>query len=482
MGKVWDSIVNTIKSNVEGFISQFGDLPGWYQLAGIFLICIILFYIWLGFNLTHKINLEIRSESSPDKKITAPIEIKITGPKKMESLKLSRNGKIENLKIHFGKHNVEVFSPANYEISENHRELIFNKYNKDYIIKVKELEPFKNKQDSETERIDSGGGRIIPSVEKITLYTIIKSIGSKGNKPLENLTVGNFKVNEKHEQKDKDSFQPAKILGLKPLSSPIKCIIVLDNSATIGTVRNQVIEAVKVFLDVLKTNVEDFSKSKIAVLPISRTTDDQLGDYLYHSSTPSINWFNFNEQDLNQLNLLIQNKMKPDELGIKTPLWDGIESALNKLINTDDDESYKFILCITDGINDGGKIREYKTIKNLLETKYSEIPIFSVGYGGSQGLKSEELIELSKISKAGGKGIGSFMDISPKKLVTLYKEIAESINKSYQLSWEPTIKDIGVPVNVSIEIRYEGKKGEFSTKIDRMYIIESNNNSSKEVK
>ena len=154
----------------------------------------------------------------------------------------------------------------------------------------------------------------------------------------------------------------------------------------------------------MKTNVQDSPQSKIAVLPISRTTGDKLGDYLYRSSTPSIHWFNFNDQDINQLNSLIENKMRPDELGTKTPLWDGIESALNKLISTDDNESYKFILCITDGINDGGEITEYQTIRELLETKYRDIPIFSVGYGGSQGLNSEELMAPSKISEAGGKG------------------------------------------------------------------------------
>ncbi|MEM9273105.1 MAG: VWA domain-containing protein, partial [Cyanobacteria bacterium P01_F01_bin.143] len=354
----------------------------------------------------------------------------------------------------------------------------FNKRNKPIIIKLKELKAFRNKEDTDTKGIVSSGTRIIkPLPEKVTLFTIIKSIGSSRNKPLENLTIGNFTVKEKYNE----FSGKAKILSLKPLSSPLQAVLVLDNSATIAPVKDQVSDAVKSFLGVLK-NLEIPSKSKIAILPISLEEGDKVGNYLSDESNEDPEWFSFDNAHLIELDSLIKDTMKVNKLGTKTPLWDGIESALKKLNYINNDEYYKFILCITDGINDGGNIKKYSLIENLLQSKYSEIPIFTIGYRGSQGLNAEELVRLSQLSGAGREGIGSFMDVKAQDLVEVYDQIALSIDKSYELSWRPTGAGIGVPVSVSIEIEYEGMAQEpFRTTIDKEYTLQPDSSPIEEV-
>lgn len=61
------------------------------------------------------------------------------------------------------------------------------------------LKPFRNPNDPDTIRIEPSGPIISQNASnEITLYTIIDSIKDSGNKPLENLTIGNFKVFESY--------------------------------------------------------------------------------------------------------------------------------------------------------------------------------------------------------------------------------------------------------------------------------------------
>jgi hypothetical protein len=153
----------------------------------------------------------------------------------------------------------------------------------------------------------------------------------------------------------------------------------------------------------------------------------------------------------------------------ETPLYDAIDHALD-LIQKSDEDSYKLIFCLTDGLDTDSKTTSLAKLEERL--KLSKISVITVGYGkdseDNQDNKNETLdalngpvlAKIASSSGAGKVGEGSFINVSPEKLSDILKNLATDLNNIYEIQWKAGFPDANQDVRVTIKVEYPSSTGQ----------------------
>lgn len=316
----------------------------------------------------------------------------------------------------------------------------------------------------------TGSGPVEPSInavgtqliyagpDKIIIWTTIKLIDSSGRERyLRNLTANNFTITESFS----GETHKASIVELKSSDVPVKAILVIDKSGSMagssGVNKSTKIDVAKDATTFFFNQLTTSNDNLIAVLPFSG--DEVVGKNFLKNENGGI-WLNHRSK-----NLLVRS-LKHLKADGRTPLWQSISHALEQFSSINE-ESYKLIICLSDGINNVGSVSFETLINNARE---KQIPIFTVGYGGGN-LNSHELVQLSKDSGAGKENAGSFMQVPPKDWSNRLNSIGTGITNLYEIYWNPTGKVPGTRVAVQIDINYELDGKVLKTTERRSYVL-----------
>lgn len=458
--------------NIKSFIpfwNYFHGLPTKHQigytLLFAFFILVLIFYTIFCMNIKYQVEFEVRSNSD-NKIVNQPV-----------TLILDHVRKRRHFTIQSGKHSDEYFSgeytlsakPEKYYQIAEPTKVTVNKFSEEIsepeVIYLNILQPHRNLDDSDTEEIVSSAPKIVQTDSKeITLYTIIKSLQSSGNKPIEGLTFGNFSVLEKYGGTEKE----AEIIDLNSLqASSLNIVLIVDVSGSMKSYIGQVQAAINRFIQELKNiGDRDNLSGRISVLLV-RGNSMSLGNFLRIPPSGQSIWYQFDDLNLDQL---VNNLSQVNPEG-NTPLYDGLNLAVQQLMKFDE-SSYNVIICLSDGDDNRSK----KNAESILSVvQKSQVPVFSVAYKNTEEitLKLRQLMEISRVSGAGDENIGSFINTDIDQLGDLFYRIAGSIEKAYELKWRTTGAKIGDDVDVNIKVSYEGRKGLFETEINKSYTLRS---------
>lgn len=271
--------------------------------------------------------------------------------------------------------------------------------------------------------------------ESISLFTNINLLDDFENAyPIVKLNENDFKIFEKNSQ---GKLLEAEILEVIPVNSDIKMRIVLalDSSLSMNKDNKLILakEASKALVQsLLSLNLK--VSIEIGIFPFSTGNRDgfiNFGDKRIWSNS------------IEELNIAI-DRIKANG---STPLVDALNLSLSIL---EPFEGYKQIICLSDGIDNASEM-DYQEIYARAEK--SNTPIYSVGYGQDEYL--EFLVNISKLTRAGGKNIGSFMKISPENLRSVFSYLSGSINHAYHVRWKPQEYKLGEIQKFNVEINYE---------------------------
>ncbi|MGK7885211.1 MAG: VWA domain-containing protein [Crocosphaera sp.] len=457
-GKQGKTFKMTDLQNFLPFIKFFNDLPTNYQIGyGILVLIFIVYTLWC-LNLKYPFDFDIRN-AQDNQKLKENITILLRNKRQNNNFDTDSGEYSESL--YPGEHEISVKPDAFYKLVEPDN-IQVSKDNKEGIIYVNILKKFVNKQDDDTQQIKPGGNSLTQTRDSnVTLYTLIEKIGKSGeNKPLENLTIGNFKVIEKYD----NNLHQAEIVSLRALnSSSLNIVLALDISGSMTDYIPQIQNAVKKFIETIKSIPENDQQSgKIAILRIAGESINER-NFLNNHGNGQENWFKFNDPKLNQ----VINSIKATKEN--TPLYSGLilaSSTLSKL----DENSYNVIICLTDGKVNRGE-NDVKVLIQELQNK--QTPVFTLGYGNDpESLYIYKLKEISKQSGAGEENIGSLVNFNIDQLENLFTKIAKSIEKAYELTWKATTSEVGKEVNVEIKIEYEGaNEVPLTTTIPKSYTL-----------
>ena len=441
----------------------FSGLPAMYQAGYLVLLFVLVLYTILCINIKYNVNFEVRS-SFDNKIIEKQVTIILDHAKKRRHFDTS-TGKYSD-KYLPGEYTLSVQPHHAYEIYEPTK-ITVNKYSEGSsepkLIFLNVLEPFSDQDDEFTEDIKPSGSRVAQTApDEITLYTIIESLQNSGYRPLEKLTIGNFKVFENYPGTGTEGKE-AKIVSLKPLqTASLNVILVLDVSGSMDNHIDQVKIAVREFIKEIKN--KSLSKGKISVL---RVTGDSVGNGNFLRVPPSrqSKWYSFDDDNSDKLVNSINNLNTEGN----TPLYDAINLAGEELFDLDR-TSYNVIICLSDGEDNRSKITKDSILEKVRKL---QVPVFSIGFSESSRVseKLNQLIEIAKSSGAGDRGIGSFINTDISQLKSLFKKIAGSIGKAYKLIWKASGAEVGEVVNVTIKVSYKGKMETFETKIKKTYTL-----------
>lgn len=295
----------------------------------------------------------------------------------------------------------------------------------------------------------------VDSDGKITLRTVINAFDNGVKRPLKNLKPTNFLIIE-HSENIK---QKAQVIQAKPMASPVRIIVLIDNSRSMwGQARKDddltkidvVKEAVKTFylnLENSKISSVNSAPSYIAFLPFSED-----GVYFLEKNSGGI-WFPALPESRVEITNII-NSLNPDG---RTPMYDGIDHALD-VITLEKDSRYKILFCLTDEIDNNSEVRIEEL---LLKLNNYNIPVITAGYGSSEEIDEENILDIALESGAGGENVGAFFNVSSQELPIIFSKILQGLNSTYEMSWYSTFSNPGQKVTSEIQASYvsiTGKK------------------------
>jgi len=244
------------------------------------------------------------------------------------------------------------------------------------------------------------------------------------------------------EEYDANSIDTVTIIDVVPISdnstpTNVNVVLAIDRSGSMDNKDNRmelVKQASKVFVRQIDSlNQNSKISFKIALLPFSG------------NSISGINFIQFNKVDWSSDIEIINRKIqliKPIE-NDSTPLWDAMYESL-KLLSTI--KGYNLVIAFTDGINNKSKYEPYDVI-DLAEKL--NVPIYTVAYG--MDINTVELIKISEISHAGGKGIGSFINVKSDEISNIFMKFGWSIKNLHKVYWRSSKRE----QNDTILIRYK---------------------------
>lgn len=270
----------------------------------------------------------------------------------------------------------------------------------------------------------------------VSLFTTINLLDDfDDGYPIVQLDAANFEV---HEYQGDEKIK-AEIIAVIPVDSKIKMRIILALDSSLSMNQNNKIHLAK---EASKTLVD-------SLLSLNLTIDLEFAIYPF-SSVNRNGFINFGNDriwsnSINEISTAIDSIVP----GGDTPLLDALKLSLDVIESF---EGYKQIICLSDGIDNSSEIN-YDEI--FSRARKSNTPIYSVGYGQDEYLGF--LVDISKITNAGGKNTGSFMRISPENLRDVFSYLSGSINHAYHLQWKPTKYEKGKARQFDIVVNYETK-------------------------
>jgi von Willebrand factor type A domain-containing protein len=297
--------------------------------------------------------------------------------------------------------------------------------------------------------LNFGGVNVYVSPDKIIATATIKLLDKEGKESfIEDVSPRNFTVEETYT--DKAHLASIHYFVKAEINKQVKAILLIDNSGSMeensGVPRSGNTQFRKT--QIVKKAATDFlgltarEGTQIAVLPFA---GDKITKEDFIKSVDGHIWWSREQSD--DLKKAIRG-LRPHG---DTPLWDAIDIALDQFRQFSD-ESYKVIICLTDGMDTRSRI----PVDYLIEkAQGNHIPIYTLGYGEGVNLHEEQLIKLSYVSGAGKIGMGSFIRIHPREWIDKLKDIKMNIENLYDLSWEPTWKIPGAHVRVKVKARFK---------------------------
>lgn len=274
--------------------------------------------------------------------------------------------------------------------------------------------------------------------KEVTLYTSINLLDDKGNGyPIVGLTKSNVRVFE-HEIGHKVEVD-IKTVSRVDDGTKIYICLLIDCSASMNDY-NKIQYAKEAAISLVHSIFDNDLNLNvfIAIYPVSTNYNGE-----FFSFAENRQWSSSKIEIEKAINSLIANG--------DTPLIDAIKTSL---VFIDDVPGYTYIICISDG-NDNISGSSFDDL--FRESLRRETPIYTVGYGEEEYLS--ELVQLSKISKAGDENVGSFMRIHPNDLSNVFGYLSSVINHAYKIVWEPSKYEPGLEKHIEIVIDYEDEKG-----------------------
>lgn len=291
-------------------------------------------------------------------------------------------------------------------------------------------------------------------------YTTVNIIDKDGNfTPIEKLGTDNFSISESHA----GEIIKTKIVNVQPIGKSkeltnINIVFVIDNSGSMNEKTDSEYSKIKKVKDAVKSLIESIRQRQTA-------TNIDYSLAVLPFSSKEITFFHDRSSDIWHENVFILHKYV-DQLQASgnTPLWDAINSALDKISAK---EGYKIIIVLTDGLDNASSITFEQLIKIL---EHKNIPIFSIGYGLEE-FAFQSLERLSILSGAGENSVGSYMNIGPNEVVRIFDTIGDSVASAYKVCYEPAFNTPGSQVLVEMKVVYKTLFGTYETSETRSYQV-----------
>lgn len=213
----------------------------------------------------------------------------------------------------------------------------------------------------------------------------------------------------------------------------IDCSTSMNNNGKMNYAKEAAIKLIKSFF-------QSGTKLKIhcAIYPVTSINDK--GFYFFEENRQ---WSSSVSELVVAINSLVANG--------DTPLLDAISATLRYI---DDQKGYKYIICVSDGADNISSVN-YENIYNQVRDR--ETPIYSIGYGEEEYLNG--LVNISKLSKAGPEGSGSFMRVHPNQLIDIFSYLGSMVNNAYQISWIPLEYSKGQQREIELTIFVQDQTG-----------------------
>ena len=303
------------------------------------------------------------------------------------------------------------------------------------------------------------GVNIHTSGEKTILSTTIKLLDRKGKERyLTDLDVSNFTVLEN----DGKKVRNATVMHVEHARTnrQVNAILLMDKSGSMkepsGVAKYTKMEVAKTAAISFVEQLTQWDNTNIAILPFYGERADVKS---FISGRNNDIWWD--QRNLPILREYI-NKLYP---GGNTPLLQSLDVSLEQFRGIDD-EVYKLIVCLTDGL-DTAKGIPYPYL--LEKARLRQIPIFTLCYGMIGQLNDDQMIELSKASGAGENGFGSFTQVPPRDWSTKLQSIKDDISHLYDVYWESTSTSPGTNLNVTVRVSYTLDGEQFIKEIEKTY-------------
>lgn len=285
----------------------------------------------------------------------------------------------------------------------------------------------------------------------ITLRTVINMLSNGLLKPVKKLMPNNFKV---HEELDKESKE-ATVLGVTPMESASQITILIDASESMWgetTIKKKGKKLTK--MEVAKESIISFSDefinsqrpNQINFSYISFMVFSGQGIFLLQNNSGSI-WFPAIESSKKEIANTIK-KIQPEG---NTPMYSAVDHAIDVLSN-EKKAKHQIILCLTDGIDNASSVSPEQLSQKI---QSNNIPIITIGYGLDSEIDENSLNTISTLSGAGTVGVGSFSNIEPKQLSSVFEYILNNINNTYELRWKSNFPKPGKHINAKLQATYD---------------------------
>lgn len=289
----------------------------------------------------------------------------------------------------------------------------------------------------------------------ITLRTVINMLSNGLLKPVKKLMPDNFKV---HEVLDKETKE-ALVLGVTPMESASQITILIDASESMWgetTVKKKGKKLAK--MEVAKESIISFSEEFINSQRPNQTPFSYIsfmvfsgkGIFLLKNGEGNI-WFPAVESSKKEIANTIK-KVQPDG---NTPMYSAIDHAID-ILNNEKKAKHQIILCLTDGIDNASSVSPEHLSRKI---QSNNIPIITIGYGLESEIDENALNTISTLSGAGAVGVGSFSNIEPKQLSSVFEYILNNINNTYEVKWKSNFPKPGQHINARLQATYDTALG-----------------------
>ncbi len=447
------------------FLQLIATLPLWVQCFGFVSTLSVATFLFLVTVYLPKVEIEVLSTGN--QKPVGEFWVSFEGVKNFHLV--SGSDGVISRRFPLGTFVVKIDS-SNYRLAEESIAVEITRKTVHKNIFLIDIAPYSNPEDDTTREVGLAGvtARFVDG-GKVALRTIVWSIAGPAEvQPLDNLTIGNFTIQETQG----DRIKYPDILSVTPRRHPIRLILGIDTSESMwGTIEEldegagekhakrrieAVTEAAVVLVDrlteVLGAEAAE-GGSQMAILPFGGNSEDlNVRSFVQAPASPSI-WFSLDAMNAQFLGGRLQ-EFRPAGA---TPLWDAVKLALSQFSESDE-AYYDVMIFLTDG-KDQGSDTDARSVLALVRREEQNVPIFTLAYGPESTTDVEDLANLSRESGAGETGIGTFVNLKADELDPIFGSLANGLVRGYEITWQPAVDYGGKSVQAELTVRYHSKTG-----------------------